>query len=218
MKKAICLAMALSFSLLTHPLKAAGNGSENSDLLKKVSDQLKDGSRTKYQLQEFIAGRNPFVLVSLEKMSVRVNYDLPAEDSLLSKNFKSNLTSAEIKNFDSKGSGTKLVRFEIVKFDYHGFGDDSLVIPRLERLGFRPANLKELAAFMDEYSKNSNSNKLSIFALGSLDVRKPSYPRCPLAHFSHSETGGKSKWEWAIENGWPYFESVSNFRFLVVRE
>ena len=101
---------------------------------------------------------------SKDVFPVSVNYDLSIE--ALVKAGEYNWVNENIveKNFPVEGGGTEQVEFHLVHFNRVMNSAD--VEKELEKLGLRPANLKELLSFGSTYQEEQR--KYPIVALGSV--------------------------------------------------
>ena len=145
----------------------SGFGKEPNDtlnLLETVLQQIQDGVRTKEQLKDFVAGRNPFQKKADNVFKVTVNYDLSVE--FLVANGKYSWVNNDItsKNFPTTRKGEVTLSLELVHLNQVLTSEE--VLKELDKRGLRPAELHELLSFGAQYPEEQR--KYPIVALGSV--------------------------------------------------
>ena len=166
------LAMAFFFGvevLVVSP----GFGKEPNDtlnLLETVLQQIQNGVRTKEQLKDFVAGRNPFPKkeeATKQKEGLfptKVNYDLSIESLIAQGKYDWKNDSITSQNFQTTRKGEATINLEPVHLNQFLTSDE--VIAELKKKGLRPAEPHELLSFGIQYPEEQR--KYPIVALGSV--------------------------------------------------
>ena len=137
---------------------------------------------------------------------VSVDYGRSVEDGVKSGRYDytdPNITSI---NLATERKGTSEVVIDLIRFNYYISTDKAL--SELDRMGYRPAELRELLAFGEKYPEVQR--KFPIIALGSAWWRRDGVRRVPCLYGSGSRRDLYLHW---VEYGWGLF-----YRFAAVRK
>lgn len=189
-----------------------------SAIIQGLVDKLKKRGRSEDDIARAVDARGEVVLDKIadaiaekarkpgESFPVSVNYDLPLREAIDAGNYQGVNVSITSENFPSTRHGQAEV--DIVLLRYDGRMASEEVLARLDKDGYRPAELPEFLAFGATYPEVQR--QFSVVGLGSAWKDRKGYRNVPCLYEASEARYLDLHW-W--DDGW-----YSHSRFAAIRK
>jgi hypothetical protein len=176
-----------------------------ADLLRRVMKGSLNVEYVSRRLQEIIDYK-----LTPDAYHIFVDYGRSVEDGVKAGRYGRVDFDITSRNFPTKRKGTAKIEVELIHFNRRISTDEAL--RKLDRMGYRPAELRELLAFGEKYPEVQR--EFPVVALGSVWLARSGSRRAPCLDWDDSDHSSCLELS-IVEFDWTWTESC---RFAAVRK